>query len=354
MTSSSKRESGPQQRRRLAMVLGAATAFLMTVAVGIGVGLVLNNRRSIAIPPYQWSQVHGLHEISAPITGTTDSLHTAVSPDGHTVAVGGNQTFRIWDTEHKRVVAVMEDKLLQRIDTLAFSGDGRLLAVAGWSSVVLFDVARHTRLASFTTQDCVGSVTFHPTEPLLVSSTCGTILIKKWVPPNLVDVKTLNIGSSDIIESSDDIAFSPDGRMLAAAEHIGGTVTIWDVGSWTKQFALNAAAKIWYEAFSPDGRLLAVSAGDMDHVVIWDVERHTVVSTLLGPGPATILPIAFSPDGRVLLTGGDSWLMVWDVQGRTWLAKQRTSRYVFDLTFSSDGRQLFASDGDLTVWEGIK
>ena len=71
------------------------------------------------------------------------------------------------------------------------------------------------------------------------------------------------------------VAFSPNGRILAAAS-AGGTVQLWDVRSHRLLGQLDRAGAIASVVFSPDGRSLA--AADIDGtVVLWDVRnRHAV------------------------------------------------------------------------------
>jgi WD40 repeat protein len=63
-------------------------------------------------------------------------------------------------------------------------------------------------------------------------------------------------------------------------------------------------------AFSPDGRTLVT--GGLDHdVKLWNFEKRTQVTTLKGH-TAPILSIAFSPDGKTMVsTDGNHKVLVW-------------------------------------------
>jgi len=100
-------------------------------------------------------------------------------------------------------------------------------------------------------------------------------------------------------------AFSPDGSLLVSAQRIGGgfrllDVERWDAPTWIgrHEAALREVARV---AFSPDGRWLATQGNDA--LRLWDVTgRRLALEAEVGRGDA----LAFSPDGKLLLHGGES------------------------------------------------
>ncbi len=76
------------------------------------------------------------------------------------------------------------------------------------------------------------------------------------------------------------LAFSPDGRSVAAAD-IRGTIVLWDVSSRQPLgVALQTHHLVNSVAYSPDGRTLAAGNGDNGTVGLWDVRRHRLIRTL--------------------------------------------------------------------------
>jgi WD40 repeat protein len=105
------------------------------------------------------------------------------------------------------------------------------------------------------------------------------------------------------------VAFSPDGRFLATGswepyedmQQTDKSIWLWDVASG--KFLRGLGAENDYPAtmdlaFSPDGKLLATARRDRK-VQIWDPISGRLLHTLEGGG----CTVAFSPDGRLLASG---------------------------------------------------
>jgi WD40 repeat protein len=152
------------------------------------------------------------------------------------------------------------------------------------------------------------------------------------------------------------VAYSPIGGLLASGSQ-DGTVQLWDTETGkARGVALKAHNEVTGLAFSPDGRRL-VSKGSSD-LRMWDAETGRALyqsaerSDVLGTiGPSG--PLAFSPDGRRIATGG--WRIVhWDAD--TLQATSEPIAYGSEnsLAFSLDGRSIVTSMigyGTLRLWD---
>jgi WD40 repeat protein len=154
------------------------------------------------------------------------------------------------------------------------------------------------------------------------------------------------------------VAFSPDGRTLAAGS-ANGTVLWWDVRTHA-ELATRSDHAIGTVAFSPNGDILA--SGDIDGtVVLWDARNQHPHGTPLKSHIGLVNSVAFSPDGRTLAIGsGDhGTVALWNVQSQsrigTLLTGNGNAVPVFSVAFSPDGRYLAAGgfDGTIRVWETV-
>jgi WD40 repeat protein len=149
------------------------------------------------------------------------------------------------------------------------------------------------------------------------------------------------------------LAFSPDGTHLAVGfgtKDVKGGFLIWNVAERKVEQVQDSPTGVSSLAFSPDGKYLAHSAYDRPP----QIRRWPSLEMEAELDAARRGPVAFSPDSRVLATGCDDWsICCWDVaerRGRQVLSGHGAAPYT--IAFSPDGRRIVsAAQGGVLAWD---
>jgi serine/threonine protein kinase len=249
---------------------------------------------------------------SAPLADRPTSL--AWSADSRTLAVGtANATLLLWTVEDELVKRPGLDTPGGGVYAVAFSRDGKLLAAGlrPWDGPgVRLRVWR-----------------WHGGNPLAWSDRGPQVVA---------------------------LAFSPDSRLLTTGG-ANGDVQLWDAATGRLQKAWSIAPDVACAlAFSADGKSLAGALRDKaSGLRLWDAQSGAE-RVQFPRDHGRVSSVAFSPDGRLLVSGGAGGVRFWDP--RTGAARRRPldehrSSYLRGLAFSHDGSILAtgAYDGVLRI-----
>lgn len=184
----------------------------------------------------------------------------------------------------------------------------------------------------------------------------STLALGGYREVRLMDVATRKVtvtlaGHAEYVRS---IAFSPDGKWLAAAGGLpqrSGEIKIWDVHTHQLLRALTGHKDCIYSvAVSPDGKLLA--SGSYDELVkLWDAATGQEVRTLKDHTDA-VFAVAFSPDGTRLASGAqDRTVKMWDVaSGERLYTLSDPQDGITTIAFSPSGKLLVAAGYDKAIY----
>jgi WD40 repeat protein len=156
------------------------------------------------------------------------------------------------------------------------------------------------------------------------------------------------------------LAYSPDGSLLAVGlgEGAGPTVRLWDLARAREVCRPDCREGISDLAFSPDGKFL-VTADRTDTLRLWDPATGKPAGQLTSPKEETIVRCAFLGGGKTLATvegiqSKDWRVTLWDVKARKPVRHIPISPFGYSppLAVSPDGKALATGDSEwATVWD---
>jgi WD40 repeat protein len=285
--------------------------------------------------------------LQAVLAGSSSAvLGVAFSPDGRTVSAGTTDgSVRRWAVATGQLIRPLGRRPGTVVD-VAFSPDGHLMASATYTTVQLWDARNGQRLGNPIrghTNILAGLAFSRDGRTLATASFDQTVRL--WDTASQRGLGVPLVGHSGGVL---DVAFSPDGQLVASVG-TDGRAMLWAVPRGHDHDLVSSA-------FSSDESMIA-TARDDGSVRVWSGRASVQLGRVLTPHQGAVNGMAFSPDGRTLLTvGSDRTARFSDVGTHKQIDLLSTRRGpLTGATFSPTGRTLAILDGmdihlrDLTV-----
>jgi WD40 repeat protein len=292
----------------------------------------------------------------------------AWSPDGKTLAVAekyaSGSAVTLWDVHKGKVRETLAESPLKGLafQDVVFSPDGKRIAatfceeVQRGDSMLIRSMLKVWDTQSLTLKQALGGdadlvcVAFSPDGKLLAAGDPGKKTVMLWNAGTGALARTLETGEVQPWS----VAFSPDGKGLVVGgqkEDHSGAVMLWRTETGKLQRTLKPDDFVHRAVFSPNGKMVA-SCGGGAEVDLWDVQSGRRIASLPGLGShGTRSNVAFSPDGKTVAAGSrEGTVLLWAVpSGKLKETLQGHAGEIHAVAFSPDGRTLASVSQDQTV-----
>jgi WD40 repeat protein/serine/threonine protein kinase len=339
------------------------------VLTGTMVGTMLHdlNRRRLFGGEARLWEVRTGRPIGQPWPHPGPVMTVSFSPDGRKALTGGivldgqapaefpySGAAQLWDAATGRRIGPSM-KQTQPIWAATFSPNGRVLLTGSehgevqfWTTATCMPLGpRYYRMGN------VVQVVFSPDgQTALSTRTCPNAAAALWeVPDSAGDIEPAVAAPPASGQFSQVMAFAPDGKTLFTSGADGKAILWQFTGARPRPVRLPHVDKIAAAAYRGDSQMLAVSY--CDHSLwLWDPSTgRSLGQVQVQQTPLVFRALAFSPDGKTLLAGGESaWAILCDVASRTSVGQPwKQPNWIYAIAFHPAGKRCVIGCDDTTA-----
>ena len=303
-----------------------------------------------------WCMVDGAVSIARLADGTEErllpktessALGLCWSPDGRYLAVRYRKDTRIWDWAAGRsLLSVPVNPLLgEKEPPASFSADCRRVAFSLDGECAIHELPGGKEILRLRPLPEIEEYSLHPTRPYVAFRAGKDAVVYDFEQEEILKVYSLN---STVLR----VAWSPDGRVLAAAMR-DGTLHVGDVLTKNKHYFRQHFDRPLRLLFHPSGDFFASYSRD-GNTRLWD----TLAGGASLSGTFEGLAQAFSPDGRRLAYSNAHGIGIWPLTTGAPAYRSLVGRIGYDLVeyaeFSPDGRWIVSmadSPDGFWIWD---
>jgi len=292
----------------------AFSADSQTVALGIDAGEEASNSRIEVRRAESGKLLHTIKTDWGEVTAMAVTANGSVVASGTQGSDDDEPDFLVREWDLSTGVKMREF----HVGGMAISVDGRFVTDIDFGTGTVTE--KNVSTGQKIWQTTVGGglmVVPSPDGQKLAVSVSGSAAMKILSTSNGQVVREFPAGKQTSPGSLDAMAFSNDGRFVAAASYEDEGIKIWDLSSGQAVRALAPQLPVTALAASPDGKWLAV--GSEKAMWLWDLPTHKRQRNLWN---GSVNQMVFSTDGRFLAANAGSQfpgetLKVWDTKAWT-------------------------------------